>query len=78
MKIELEINSTDDGLKGEFKLVMGEKGIELLKKLRYAMENPDEFIGKVGEKVMNGVLYGGGSKSKSPAVAESSGGPAGY
>ena len=78
MKIELEINSTDDGLKGDFSLVMGEKGIELLKKLRHVMENPDEFIGKVGEKVMNGVLYGGGSKSKSPAVAESGGGPAGY
>ena len=79
MKIEINIDSTDDGVRGDFHMVMGEKGQALLQKLRDALADPDKFVGLIGEKVMNGVLYGGdGSKSKSPAVAESSGGPAGY
>jgi hypothetical protein len=78
MKIEINIDSTDDGLKGDFNMVMGDKGIEFLKKIRDAIADPDAFIEGLGSKVMNGVLYGGGSKSKSPEIAEPSGGPAGY
>jgi hypothetical protein len=79
MKIEINIDSTDDGMTGDFNITLGDKGKLLLQKLKEVIENPDEFVQRIGNSVVNNVLYGGGGdKTKGSAVAESSVGPAGY
>lgn len=79
MKITINIDGNDDGLKGDFSIVVGELGRQLVDKLKALIGNPDEVIGRIGNAVMDNVLYGGrGSKTEDSGGSEPSSGFTGY